>query len=90
MVLTMVHVFELRFDNIESKQDELSATQRFLFYLGFELIAACVFLLSKTTEDLFMELNRDRQIMKYSIYQYNHIEGVKRDLLSKLHLNGNN
>ena len=52
--------------------------QQYLLYHVFAIASCAIMVLSKISEDLFIQLNRDRSIVRISIFQYDLLKNVNR------------
>ena len=74
LLLNMVHVIQAiytfkSYEEEKAKGDlSLYPDDTYLFYIGFEILASAIFVMAKITEDLFIQFNRNRAILKVSIF----------------------
>ena len=59
-----------------------------MVYYGFELSAVAIFSLTKIRHDIFMFINRDKKTFKISIFQYDHLAEIDRNLRGFLQTDG--
>ena len=79
---------ELHFDR-ENGLDETQDSQLDIFiYYELELLGVFIFIISKLREDLFLQLNRDRTILKTSRFQRDYLTDIDRSLLDRIKVTG--
>ena len=87
MVFNIYHVLEQITRDL--KEIEENGTH-YVIYFGFELFEISIFAYSKITEDLLLQLNRDRTILQISIFQQEYLKEIDPSLHSKISVSGDN
>ena len=77
IIMNMIHVVLINIELIEKSATEwiktsLTPTPESFRYEVTEVLGCLIFIIFKTDEDCFTCFNRNKAIMRYSIFQYNY------------------
>ena len=86
MGFQLVHIVQ-SYVNMRYKKKPTEFEHYCLYFL-LELVSCAVMFFSKVTEDLFVMLNRERTLLKISIFQHDYLRGVDRTLLAQVKVSG--
>ena len=62
--------------------------ERYLLIYALELVACAIMAFCRITDDLFVNLNRERTLLKISLFQYDYLQTVDPRLLSHIKVSG--
>jgi len=88
VVLNMVHVLLGILHFMKGDEESLSPKTQYIFYIDLEILACFTFVMAKITQDLFVELNRDKSILVISILQKDYLAGVDLSRKTTISVNG--
>ena len=90
LIMMLNHVLrELLFTNsVYLVLDQPTDFERYLFGYAMELVACAIMAFSRITDDLFINLNRERTLLKISLFQYDYLSAVDPRLLGHIKVSG--
>lgn len=65
-----------KYQQPEDYKSNLSIAEQYLIYYALEIIACIIMTFSRVTDDLFIQLNRERNILRISIFQYDYLSEI--------------
>ena len=80
LIMHAVHLIRYilqQFYHDNERIQEISDFEDYFVYSAVELVASAVMTYTRITDDLFLQLNRERNILKISIFQYDHLKEIR-------------
>ena len=81
-------ILAFRMKQASERNEELSDLEASFLYYAVETVSSAVMFWVRITDDLFVQLNRQRTLLRISIFQYDHLSNFDLKMLAHLKSSG--